>query len=106
MDRVDRICLARDCADLDPPASDSDAGMGRRILLAFPLNGERQGMEAMRIARRDVTLYLFVALGGESDVEGSSRLVPIPNINRFEYDSRRTIKNQKKVHRFRLIGPN
>jgi len=47
--------------------------MGDRMFLGFPLEGERQGMGAMRVARRDVTLYLV-------DIRRVERAVPERNL--------------------------
>ena len=41
----------------------SDAGVGCWVRLGFPSRGEKQGMDAMRFARRDATLYLGEAAG-------------------------------------------
>jgi hypothetical protein len=44
-------------------ASGSDADVGCRARLGFPLRGEKQGMDATRFARRDATFYLGEAAG-------------------------------------------
>ena len=46
--KVDRISLSRDCVDLDPPASESDAAVGCGMRQGFPLSDEKQGMGAAR----------------------------------------------------------